>query len=84
MAVPAWKIAADVAEGLLTLNPVLLKRYEPGELNALSAELDRVARDTRATVVPQDDNEGAQKRNRKLLRISQAVTVLSTFKLRGR
>ena len=82
MANPAWKTAADVSEGYLTLNGVMLRKYEPHELVSLGSELEKVARELRGTVVPQDDLEGNQKKNRKLLRISQALTVLQAARTR--
>lgn len=84
MATPAWKVASDVTEGFLTLNSVMLKKYEAHELVALQAELDRSAREIRGTVVAQDDLDGSQKRNRKLLRISQALTVIQAYRIKGR
>ena len=84
MAAPAWKTAADISEGYLSLNSVMLKKFEAHELVALQAELDRAARETRGTVVPQDDADASQKKNRKLLRISQALTVIQAFRIRGR
>lgn len=84
MATPAWKVASDVTEGFLTLNSVMLKKYEAHELVALQAELDRSAREIRGTIVAQDDLEGSQKRNRKLLRISQALTVIQAYRIKGR
>jgi hypothetical protein len=84
MATPAWKSASDVTEGFLTLNSVMLKKYEAHELVALQAELDRSARELRGTVVPPDDADASQKKNRKLLRISQAITVIQAYRTRGR
>lgn len=84
MAAPAWKTASDVTEGFLTLNTVMLKKYEAHELVALQAELDRSAREIRGTVIPPDDADANQKRNRKLLRISQALTVIQAYRIRGR
>jgi hypothetical protein len=84
MAAPAWKIASDVSEGYLTLNSVMLKKFEGHELVAVQTELERTAREIRGTLVPQDDLDATQKRNRKLLRISQAITVLQAFRIRGR
>ena len=84
MATPAWKVASDVTEGFLTLNSVMLRKYEAHELVALQAELDRSAREIRGTIVAQDDLDGSQKRNRKLLRISQALTVIQAYRVKGR
>jgi len=84
MAAPAWKTAADLTEGYLSLNSVMLKKFEAHELVALQAELEKAARETRSTVVPQDDADASQKKNRKLLRISQSLTVIQAFRVRGR
>ncbi len=84
MAAPAWKTAADLTEGFLSLNSVMLKKFEAHELVALQAELEKAAREARSTIVPQDDVDASQKKNRKLLRISQALTVIQAFRIRGR
>lgn len=82
MANPAWKVAADVAEGYVTLNPVVLKKYERHEVEALLKELEKLMRDTRAQVVPQDDAEASATRSRRLLRLSQATVVLQSWRTR--
>ena len=68
----------------MTINSVMLKKFEAHELVALQAELERSARETRGTIVPQDDADASQKKNRRLLRISQSLTVLQAFRIRGR
>ncbi len=82
MALPAWKIAADVADGYLTLNVVMLKKFSPGEITAVAAEIDRAMREARSQVIPVDDQDATQKRNRRLLRLSQAATILQTSRSR--
>ena len=82
MSGPAWKTAADVAEGYLTLSPPVLKKLPQGEMASLQSELEKAARDLRSQVIPADDSDGAQKRNRKLQRLSQAALVLSAFRSR--
>jgi hypothetical protein len=84
MAAPAWKVASDITEGYLTLNSVMLRKYEAHELVAVQTELDRAARELRGTIIPQDDADASQKRNRKLLRISQAITIIQAFRIRGK
>ena len=51
MANPAWKVASDVADGYVSLNPVVLKKYERHEVDALLKELEKLTRDTRSQVV---------------------------------
>jgi uncharacterized protein (DUF736 family) len=82
MAVPAWKAASELAEGYLSLNPVTLKRYEKHELDALQKEIEKLTLATRIAIVPTDDSEAAQAKNRKLLRLSQAAVVLKSWRSR--
>ncbi|MGZ6970749.1 MAG: hypothetical protein ACXVID_03720 [Thermoanaerobaculia bacterium] len=82
MATPAWKVAADLSEGYVTLNPVTLKKYEKHEVDALAKEIERLTRDLRSLLVPQDDAEASQAKNRKLLRLSQANVVLQSWRVR--
>ncbi len=82
MATPAWKVATDVAEGYVMLNPPFLKKYERHEIDALVKEIEKLARDTRGSVVPADDSEANQAKNRRLLRLSQATVVLQSWRIR--
>jgi hypothetical protein len=82
MATPAWKVAADLSEGYVTLNPVTLKKYEKHEVDALAKELEKLIRDTRSQIVPKDDSEASQAKSRKLLRLSQATVVLNSWRTR--
>lgn len=80
MAGPAWKAASELAEGYLTLNPVSLKKYQGSELDALQRELERLTRDLRGQLIPQDATEAIQLKNRKLLRLSQAAMVIQSWR----
>ncbi len=75
-------MAADLSEGYVTLNPVSLKKYERHEVDALAKELEKLTRDLRSQIVPQDDAEASQTKNRKLLRLSQATVVLNNWRIR--
>jgi hypothetical protein len=83
VAAPAWKSASEIAEGYLVLNAATLKRLLPAELASLQQELEKATRETRSLAVPPDDAEGAQKKSRRLLRLSQAVVVLQSYRSRG-
>ena len=82
MANPAWKVAADIAEGYVMLNPPFLKKYERHEVDTLLKEIEKLSRDLRGLVVSADDAEGNQAKNRKLLRLSQANVVLQNWRVR--
>jgi predicted Zn-dependent peptidase len=84
MGTPAWKAASDLADGYLTLNAVSLRKYEGHELDALQKEIERLSRDLRGQVVPQEDTEAIQQKSRKLLRLSQATAVIQGWRVRMR
>jgi hypothetical protein len=70
-------MASQVAEGFILLSANTLKGFQPGDLTLLRSELDKLLRDARSTVPPQDDAQANQARNRKIARISGAVQVVS-------
>lgn len=69
-------MARDVSEGYILLNPVIMRKMTIPELQQLRFELDKVIRETRSTQPPQDDTMAQQQRNRKILRIQQAMLVI--------
>jgi hypothetical protein len=70
-------MASQVAEGFILLSANSLRGFTPGDVTLLRAEMDKLLRDARAVVPPQDDAQAAQVRNRKIARISSAMQVLS-------
>lgn len=72
----AAAMASQVAEGFILLNPNTLRGYTPGDLGSLRQELEKLQRDARALVPPQDDAQANQTRNRRITRISSAIQVI--------
>ena len=69
-------MANQIAEGFILLSSANLKGFLPGDLQALRLELEKLLRNARAEVPPQDDALAQQGRNRKIARISSAVQVV--------
>ena len=69
-------MASQVAEGYILVSLNTLKGFLPGDLNGLKVELDKLQRETRAIVPPQDDALANQARNRRIARISSALQVV--------
>jgi hypothetical protein len=69
-------MAGQIVEGFLLVSTATLKGYARGDLQALKFELEKALRTTRAEVPPQDDALAQQGRNRKISRISSALSVL--------
>ena len=69
-------MAAQIADGFILMSANSLKGLTPADLNALRAELEKLQRETRAEVPPQDDALANQTRNRRIARISSALQVV--------
>ena len=72
----AYAMARDISEGYILMNPTLMKKLTNPELQQLRFELEKNVRDARATQPPGDDVMAQQQRNRKILRIQQAMTMI--------
>lgn len=76
----SYAMARDIAEGLVLVSPMNLKKLNPSELKALTFELDRLLRDIRGEQPSLTDTAAIQKRNRKLSRLNQANVILNNIK----
>jgi hypothetical protein len=73
----AVAMAGQVSEGFILLSPATLRGYTPGDLTSLKVELEKLQREARAVVPPQDDAAANQVRNRKIARINSAIQVVN-------
>jgi hypothetical protein len=69
-------MANQIAGGFMLLSSANLKGFLPGELQALKFELEKILRNTRAEVPPQDDPLALQSRNHRISRLSSALQVV--------
>jgi hypothetical protein len=69
-------MANQIAEGYILLSTNTLRGFLPAELALLRTELEKLQRDARAVVPPQDDALAQQARNRKIARLSSALQVV--------
>jgi len=72
-------MANQISEGYILLTPIILKKYSRSDLQTLSNELERVAKELRGEQIPLDDLPAIQKKNRKLGRINQALMVVKNL-----
>jgi hypothetical protein len=70
-------MASQVAEGLILLGANALRGFTPAELNLLRQEIEKLQREARALVPPQDDALAQQARNRKIARLGSALQVVA-------
>jgi len=69
-------MANQIAGGFMLLSSANLKGFLPGELQALKFELEKLLRNVRSEVPPQDDALAQQSRNHKISRLSSALQVV--------
>jgi hypothetical protein len=70
-------MASQIAEGFILVSGQTVKGFTPVELQALRLELEKLQREVRAEVPPQDDAQANQVRNRKIGRLSSALQVVN-------
>jgi hypothetical protein len=69
-------MASQIAEGFILVGSHTLKGYAKVDLQSLRMELEKLQREARAEVPAQDDATALQARNRKIGRLTSALTVL--------
>ena len=72
----AYAMARDVAEGDTTLSERSFRMLSEADLVQLSFELDRHLRELRGAQPAQDDVPALQQRNRRMGRLTTALTLL--------
>ena len=69
-------MASQIAGGYILLSANALRGFAPGDLTGLRFELEKLLREARAEVPPQNDALAQQARNHKIQRISSAIQVV--------
>lgn len=73
------KLALDIAKGLVSLNPVALKRYLLDDVKALLSQLTMVERKTRATQIPQGNTLESNAKSRQLQHLHHAIMMINAY-----
>ncbi len=72
----AFAMANQIAEGYILVSKNTLRGFMPADLNNLKAELEKLQRDVRAETPAQDDAPANQARNRRIGRLTAALSVI--------
>lgn len=72
-------IAADIAEGYVSVNPLFLKHFNEELLRSLYSFVIRAQIEIRAEPFPYNGIELIRKRSLQLQRLNAAVTVMKSF-----
>jgi hypothetical protein len=80
----AYAMAKDIAEGYLLVTERTYSRLLPAELDLLAFEMDRALREIRGDQPSLDDLAAVKVRNRKIQRLTSAMTILRSHQARRR
>jgi hypothetical protein len=80
----AYGYAHDIAEGFQVVTERSFKGMTRGELDQLAFEIDRALRDIRGEQVAVDDLPLIQAKNRKISRMTGALSMLRSYKAKAR
>jgi hypothetical protein len=72
----AYAMANQIAEGYLLLNHTHLKKLGKGELSTLQHEINKTLTEARGSQPPLTDTAAQQQRNRKISRLTSALTMV--------
>ncbi len=69
-------LAKDIAEGYITVNPLLFKKFRESDYQELYHHLIKVQKMVRAEAPPLTDHAGVRQRNMRLQRLNTSLMVL--------
>ena len=80
----AWAMAGQIGDGYILVTDRTWIQLNRGELDKLAFELDKLLRETRSVQPPLDDIQALQQRNRKVSRLTGALSMLRSYQARMR
>ncbi|HLN93136.1 MAG TPA: hypothetical protein VK389_04685 [Thermoanaerobaculia bacterium] len=71
----AYTMVRDIADGFIIPTELTFKKFGPGDLVVFSQEADKFLREVRASTPATNDVEETRKRQRRLQRLQQAMSL---------
>ncbi len=72
-------VAVDVADGLISVNPIFLKKFDNEMVKSLNEYLNKTMTAVRNEQVPLNDPPSMRKRSLKLQRLNNALIILKNI-----
>jgi hypothetical protein len=80
----AYNMAQSIADGYIITTELTFKKFQDSDLQTFIFESDKLLREIRGSQVAADDVQGAQVRQRRMQRITQAITIANSVRSRRR
>lgn len=80
----AYNMVREMADGFIIVTERTFKMYKPQDLTEFQMEAEKYLREVRSNQPLATDLEATQKRQRRLQRIQQSITVVNAVRARRR
>jgi predicted ABC-class ATPase len=80
----AYNMVREMADGFIIVTERTFKMYKPQDLTEFQMEAEKYLREVRSNQPVATDLENTQKRQRRLQRIQQSITVVNAVRARRR
>ena len=74
----AYNMVRDIADGFLIVSDRTFRGYKPREITDFTLEAERLLREVRSDQPPLSDVDAVQKRQRRIQRLQQAMTIANS------
>lgn len=78
----AYTMVRDIADGYIIVSELTFKKFQGADFTTFAFEADRLMREIRGAVPPTGDTEATQKRQRRMQRLQQAITIAHNIRSR--
>jgi hypothetical protein len=80
----AYAMVRDIADGYIITSELTFKKFQAADFQAFGFEIDKLLREIRGNVPPTGDVEATQKRQRRMQRLQQTLTIANNVRARLR
>jgi hypothetical protein len=80
----AYSMVRDIADGYIIASELTFKKFQPADFQTFGFEIDKLLREIRGNVPETGDVEATQKRQRRMQRLQQALTIANNVRQRLR
>ncbi|MFY9551642.1 MAG: hypothetical protein WAU32_10865 [Thermoanaerobaculia bacterium] len=78
----AYGMVRDISEGYIIATELTFRKFQPADFQVFVFEADRLLREIRGNVPPTGDVDATQKRQRRMQRLQQAMTIANNARSR--
>jgi hypothetical protein len=80
----AYAMVRDIADGYIIASELTFRKFQIPDFQQFGFEADKLLREIRGSVPPTGDVEATQKRQRRMQRLQQAMTIANNARARLR